>query len=148
MQAGVDGEAEPGHVARLVRDPSRPASTLHSRTEPDAAYPVLVIRVSDAGTLLSPGERRRGRSVDLNSPRAAAVYYRRGLPHDLRMVLCRGSYWFPDATVSCQWEAATINLLLVESRQDTYAILGGRTNGIGEPELVAIAHRLPPAESR
>ncbi|HEX6492586.1 MAG TPA: hypothetical protein VF112_03685 [Candidatus Dormibacteraeota bacterium] len=114
-----------------------------SCADPDAAYPVLVIRITNAGAPLSAGDRSRGRPVELGSPQATAVYYRKGLPHDLHQVLCRGSYWFPDATVSCRWESAAINLLLVEARHGTYAILGGRTNGIGENELVAIAHRLP-----
>ena len=119
-----------------------------SCSDPDAAYPVLVIRIANAGALLSASERRRGRAVELDSLPATAVYYRKGLPHDLHQVLCRGSYWFPDATVSCRWEADAVNLLMVETRQDTYAILGGITNGIRQGELVTIAHRLPIATRR
>lgn len=110
--------------------------------DPDANYPVLVIRITNGDRQAAPGDRR-GRPVDVSLSHATATYYQRWMPHVLHTLLCSGGYWFPDQKVSCRWDAATVNLLLVDARRDTYAIIGGRTNGIGEDELVAIANRLP-----
>ena len=118
-----------------------------SCADPDANWPVLVIRITDAGGPASPARLHQGRLVDLNSAHGTAVYYQRWLPPVLHTVLCSGGYWFPDQKVSCRWDANAVNLLLVDARQDTYAILGCRTNGIGRDELVAIARRLPGAQS-
>ncbi|MGH7746475.1 MAG: hypothetical protein ACREQ5_17200, partial [Candidatus Dormibacteria bacterium] len=105
----------------------------------------LVISIPNNGGNPSPGDRRRGRPVELEGSQATAVYYQRWLPAVLHTVLCTGGYWFPDEKVRCRWDAETVNLLLVDAHQQTYAIIGGRKNGIGKDELVAIAHRLPGA---
>ena len=113
-----------------------------SCADPDANYPVLVIQITDDAGHPSPGDRRRGHPVDLNRSHTTAVYYQRWIPHLLHTLLCTGGYWFPDEKVRCRWDAATVNLLLVDARHETYAIIGGRANGIAEDELVAIAHGL------
>ena len=114
-----------------------------SCADPDANYPVLVIHITNGAVDDSDAGRAPGRTVDLGSSTATAVYYQRWLPHRLHTLLCSGGYWFPDQKVSCRWDAATVNLLLVNESDATYAVLGGRGNGIGENELAAIARRLP-----
>jgi hypothetical protein len=116
-----------------------------SCADPDANYPVLVIQITNGDGQSSGGDRRRGRRVDLNWSHETGTYYQRWMPHVLHTLLCTGGYWFPDEKVRCRWDAATVNLLLVDARKETYAIIGGRANGIGEDELVAIANRLPGA---
>ncbi len=118
-----------------------------SCSDPDANYPVLVVHITDGAVDVSAADRGRGRTVDLSSSQATAEYYQRWLPRRLHTLLCTGGYWFPDEKVSCRWDAATVNLLLVNEQHETYVVLGGRTNGIGENELVAIARRLPGAHA-
>lgn len=115
--------------------------------DPDANYPVLVIHITNGQGDPSPGDRVRGRPVDLSSSHASAVYYQGWMPRVLHTLLCTGGYWFPDEKVRCRWDADTVNLLMVDARQETYAIIGGRVNGIGEDELVDIARRLPGAHT-
>lgn len=114
-----------------------------SCTDPDADFPLLVIHITNDGGHPSQGDRRRGRPVDLNRSKAPAVYYRSWMPRLLHTLLCKGGYWSPDEAVQCRWDAPTVNVLLVDLRHETYAIIGARANGIGERELVAIADRLP-----
>jgi hypothetical protein len=148
----------PGAPARVARgyrflwdfagaygDHARETTWVYNRScsDPDANYPLLVIRVTNDGGHPSAADRRRGRPVDVNGSHATAVYYRRWMPHLLHTLLCTGGYWFPDERVRCRWDADTVNLLLVDAGHDTYAIIGGRTNGIGEIELLAVASRLP-----
>lgn len=132
-------------LSSTLGDHGQQATWVYNRdcSDPDAAFPVLVIRVTSPDVPLTAGGK--GRSVELHSSQATALYYQRWLPPDLHMLLCRGSYWYPDATVACRWDTPTINLLLVKAGEATYAIVGGRSNGIGMNELVAIAHRLPGA---
>ena len=110
-----------------------------SCADPDANYPVLVIRITDGDGQRDP---RRGRQVDLDWSHATGTYYQGWMPRVLHTLLCTGGYWFPDEKVRCRWDAATVNLLMVNAPKETYAIIGGRVDGIGQDELVAIANRL------
>ncbi len=72
------------------------------------------------------------------------MYFHGWMPSVLYTVLCSGggAYFFPDQKASCRWHTDTINLVLLTTSRETYAIIGARVNGIGEQELGSIAQRV------
>jgi hypothetical protein len=64
-------------------------------------------------------------------------------------VLCSGggAYFFPDQKASCRWHTDAINILLLTTSRETYAIIGARVNGMGEQEFASIAQRLSGARA-
>jgi hypothetical protein len=105
---------------------------------------VLVIDITDDGGAPTP-TGPHGRPVSPSAVHTSAMYYRGWMPSVLYTVLCSGggAYFFPDQKASCRWNAGTINLLILTTTRETFAIVGARENGIGEHALVSIAQRLP-----
>ena len=117
-----------------------------SCSDPDAPYPVLVIRVRSATGTLEPPIVIQGRVEPLGGRGLTAVYSDGSVGQDLRKILCRGEAqpttpdWWTQRR--CRWEAPEVNALVVDEPGEAFAILGSKQNGIRREELVRIAQRL------
>jgi hypothetical protein len=123
---------------------SKEATWVYNRScaDPDALYPVLVIRINVPGVGTHRPDLAHGRVIEVGARGTTSVYYDGWVPHGVRRVLCPGAYWAPDSE-PCRWDAPLVNMLAVDAPGGTYVILGAKLNGIGPDELVTIARRLP-----